>query len=117
MTMMAGKKIIVLFSMLVFSIGLTACNQGRDNSGNEVQLPKGAKGAFSFNGAGKGVKLLNKAGKPISPTKLDLSDAKLLGEVTIRRYKKNPCVIEWCPDTGVCEVYIYEEMETCPNWW
>ena len=114
-----GKKWVLLLSVLAVVTGGVACKELKwgDKTGPDAELPRGAKGAISFNGAGKGVKVLNAGGKFIPASNIDLRGAKKLKELKITTYKKNPCVIEWCSSSGVCKVYIYAQLETCPDWW
>ncbi len=106
-------KILLLASALIVLTGISACNRG--DVKNDVQLPKDSVGAISFQG--KNIILLNKAGAQIKPSKIDVSKGKVLKRATLETIKVNPCIIRWCPSDGVCEVYVYEQMATCPAWW
>lgn len=107
------KKLFLIAGLLSVFFGLAACQKARVHG--DVQLPKGTVGAISFQG--NGIVLLNKAGKRIAPSKIDVSKGRVLRKATIETIKVNPCVVRWCPSDGVCEVYVYEEMQSCPAWW
>lgn len=82
---------------------------------DHTHLQKGAVGGINFQG--KGIILHDKSGKRLNPTKLDTSKGRTIAEATIRLKKVNPCVMEWCPDGDVYQVYVIPDVDQCPAWW
>lgn len=98
--------------MIVVTSGLFACGQYKAT--HDPRLPDGTLAGISFQG--KGIVLFDKAGKPIRPVN-ETRKGEVKRSATIRMKKINPCVIEWCPDGGVCQVYVIPNVDQCPAWW
>ena len=104
------KKLGVLLVVVSMMLGLSACYNKSDNA---RVIPKDSVGVISFNG--KGIILLDKAGKPIKSVK-ETRTGKEISKATVRMLKVNPCYIEWCPSDGVCQYYKVSDG-ACPSWW
>ncbi len=106
------KKFGLVAFTIIAALGLSACGQYKKMK--DPRLPGGTLAGISFQG--KGIVLFNQEGQPIKPTR-ETREGVVKRSATINMKKINPCVIEWCPDGDVCQVYVIPDMDQCPEWW
>jgi len=110
---MREKRSFIFIFILSITISLSACH--RYDVKDKVQLPKGAVGGISFQG--DSIIPLSKNGTPLKRLPNENREGKIISKAVLTVEKINPCVIKFCPDNGVCEVYVMPELQSCPSWW